>query len=69
MSVIIKRGTPVPTFNTQTYVTIYDNQTSMNIYIYEGEKKYVKYNHLLKKSNISGLTKRPKKKNKGISYF
>jgi len=69
MSVIIKRGTHIPTFNTETYYTASDNQTSMSIDVYEGEKKYVKYNHLLKKSNINGLTKRPKGKTKVLVTF
>jgi len=33
------------------------------------KKKYVKYNHLLKKSNIEGLTERPKGKTKVIVKF
>ena len=69
MSVIIKRGTHIPTFNTQTYHTVYDNQISTSIDVYEGEKKYVKYNHLLKKSNISGLKERPKGKTKILVTF
>ena len=69
MSIIIKRGTTIPTFGTQTYYSATNNQTSMSMNIYEGEKKYVKYNHLLKKSNISGLTKRPKGKTKVIVRF
>ena len=69
MSVIIKRGTPVPTFGEKTYYNAYDNITKMSIDIYEGEKKYVKYNHLLKKSNIEGLTKRPKGKTKVVVKF
>ena len=64
MSVIIKRGTHVPTQNTQYYSTVSDNQTTVEIAIYEGEKRYIKYNHLLKKSTITGLTKRPKGKTK-----
>ena len=60
MSIIIKRGTPLPTYNIKEYVTTEDNQTSVSIEVYEGEKKYVKYNHLLKKSIITGLSKKPK---------
>ena len=41
----------------------------MSINIYEGEKRYVKYNHLLKQSNIDGLTPRPKGKTKVVNYF
>ena len=58
MSIIIKRGTPIPTIGKKIYYSIYNNQPEMSIDIYEGEKKYVKYNHLLKKSKIEGLTKR-----------
>ena len=37
MSVIIKRGTPLPTFN-KFYTTTKDNQTAVIIEVYEGEK-------------------------------
>ena len=69
MSIIIKRGTTIPTFGEKTYYSTEDNQTGMSMNIYEGEKKYVKYNHLLKKSNISGLTERPKGKTKVLVKF
>ena len=48
----------------QTYFTSYDNQTAMKMNIFEGEKKYTKYNHLLKRSKITGLAKRDKGKTK-----
>ena len=60
MSVMIKRGTPLPTFNVQTYKTVEDNQTKVQLEIYEGERKYVKYNHLLTKTTITGLSPKPK---------
>ena len=60
MSVMIKRGTPLPTFNVQTYKTVEDNQTTVQLEIYEGERKYVKYNHLLTKTTITGLSPKPK---------
>ena len=60
MSVMIKRGTPLPTFNVQTYTTVEDNQTKVQLEIYEGERKYVKYNHLLTKTTITGLSPKPK---------
>ena len=62
MDVIIKRGVHLPFNASKTYTTFKDNQTTMSINIYEGEKKYIKYNHLLKKSTIDNLTKRPKQK-------
>ena len=60
MDVIVKRGDHIPISSKKIYSTAFDNQTSMSINIYEGEKKYIKYNHLLKKSTIDNLTKRPK---------
>ena len=60
MDVIIKRGVYIPTSFSKTYATTSNNQKSMSIDIFEGEKKYIKYNHLLKKSNIDNLTPRPK---------
>ena len=64
MEIIIKRGTPIPSFNEKVFYTTYDNQTSFHIEIYEGEKKYVKYNHLIKKIILDGLTPKPKGKTK-----
>ena len=60
MDVIIKRGTLFPYISSKEYYTDYDNQTEMEIDIYEGESTFIKYNHLLKKCKINGLRKRPK---------
>ena len=57
MSVIIPRGSPIPSTFTEVYSTAYDNQESMAINIYEGENNFVKYNNLLKKESIKGLKK------------
>ena len=64
MSVIIPRGSNLPAFGYGDYVTVYDNQTAVNLKIYEGEKKYVKYNHLIKETRIEGLSPKPKGKTK-----
>jgi len=69
MDVIIKRGSSLNTPKSKKYRTTQDDQTIMPINIYEGDNEYVKYNHLLKKCNISGLTKRPKGKTKVIIKF
>ena len=42
MSIIIKRGTHLPIEKSQTYFSVRDNQESMTIDIYEGEKKVCK---------------------------
>jgi len=58
MDVIIKRGTHIPITETRKYFNAGDNQKVMSLNIYEGEKKYVKYNHLIKETKISELTPR-----------
>ena len=60
MSVIIKRGSILPISNVCNYKTVSDNQTTISLKIYEGEKKYVKYNHLIKETTIEGLKPKPK---------
>ena len=60
MSVLIKRGTQIPFTNEKTYQTSADNQTTVNIAIYEGERKYTKYNHLLGNVELYNLPKKKK---------
>ena len=60
MSVIIKRGTKIPYNNSKIYETTHDYQKQAKIKIYEGEKKYVKYNHLLGEIIVPNLTPKPK---------
>ena len=59
MSVIIPKGTRIPTEKTQNYATTRDNQTIIPVGIYEGEEKYVKDNHLLGNFNLFDLPKKP----------
>ena len=60
MSVLIKRGSKIPYSNTKLYETSQNNQTNINVVIYEGEKKYTKYNHVLGKLEMSGIPPKPK---------
>ena len=60
MSVIIKRASKIPYNNSSIYETSHDNQTVINIEIYEGEKKYVKYNHILGHLYLRDLPPKPK---------
>ena len=57
MSKIIKRSTPIPNYNSDTYFTTYDYQTTANIEIYEGENIDVKKNLFLGRFVLSGLPK------------
>ena len=59
MSVIIKRGSKIPASNTETYETAEDYEHTVQITIFEGENKFVKYNHIL---GVAYLTNLPRKK-------
>ena len=69
MSVIIKRGSKIPHNKSEIYETSSDFQEEAKIRIYEGEKKYVKYNHVLGEITISNLTPKPKGKVKILVKF
>jgi hypothetical protein len=60
MSVIIKRGSKIPLTEVKQYETSYDNQAEVGITIFEGEKKYTKYNHVLGKAFLSNIPKKKK---------
>ena len=60
MSVVIKRASKIPFSNSNIYTTVDDYQESAEILIYEGEKKYVKHNHILGKLLLKNLTPKPK---------
>ena len=65
MDVMIKRGTHIPYSKTLKFFCLYDCRIP-SINIYEGEKKYVKYNYLIKKTEIYGLSPRKKE---GVIFF
>src|SRR3989338_234243 len=47
MSVIIPRNSTLPAHRSQMYTTVDDNQTSVKIKVYEGERRFTKDNHIL----------------------
>ena len=70
MSVIIKRASKIPYNNSEIYRTSHDNQKVARIRIYEGEKKYVKYNHVLGELYLKNLPPKPKGKVKiKVKFF
>ena len=70
MSVIIKRASKIPSKNSEIYCTSCDNQKVARIKIYEGEKKYVKYNHVLGELYLKNLPPKPKGKVKiKVKFF
>lgn len=59
-NIVITRNTPIPTKDAKIYYTTRDNQTSIYIKVYQGERARSTDNHLLGKFNISGIPPAPK---------
>ncbi|KAJ9545345.1 hypothetical protein OSB04_025052 [Centaurea solstitialis] len=60
MDVVIPRNTPIPARRTKKFCTTKDNQSEMDIYVYQGERSRSTDNHLLGKFKISGIPCAPK---------
>eukprot|EP00978_Attheya_sp_CCMP212_P000499 scaffold995_cov53-Attheya_sp.AAC.3 len=60
MTVIIKRGTTIPTEKSMEFITTEDNQSVMTIDVYEGERSMVTSNHLLGLFDYKGLPPMPR---------
>lgn len=60
MDIIIPRNTTIPTTKQKIYTTISDNETSVSINIYEGERKLVKDNLFLGSFELTGLEPMPR---------
>jgi heat shock protein 5 len=60
MNKIINRGTVIPTKKSQVFTTYQDQQTTVTIAVYEGERPLVKDNHLLGKFDMTGIPAAPR---------
>jgi molecular chaperone DnaK len=60
MTVLIARNTTIPTEKTEVFSTAADNQPSVTVNVYQGERQFAKDNRLLGTFNLDGIPPAPR---------
>ena len=58
-TVLIERNTTIPTRKKDTFSTASDNQTSVEVHVLQGERKFAKDNRTLGKFHLTGIPRHP----------